>query len=615
MTTALNPHLPFDEDETPVSWAVRLAALHTGDAPARFLQDVGVDPRGLMDGDATAIQTLAAVGGADPAAVARNAVARLDDDRVRCRGEVFDRRLWLRQGLRCCMHCLQQDAGSSARRNAHKLRLRFGWDFTFVERCDVHGVPLCSLPRADVLSKGLPFVADRALWNTLQRLHADDAPEPPSSLQRYALDRLNDLRGPAWLDGQRLDHAFRACEKLGAAAFKGARARPSELSASERADAAERGFAIAAEGEPGIRRLLVDLQRQCPSDDGHAGPQALFGDLHDWAARTDLERGPLADILHRHILETLPVGPGDMVLGQPVTKRLVHSVRTLSLAAHVHPKRLRKLLEARGVIRPEDRDLHDNRVVFDAALGEATAREITDSVPRVDLPRRLGLGRGVTATLIAEELLMPVLVPDAEYQLKERRFLRADVDGLIDRCLDGAGMVDDIPPGFANLRRAASAGGITVSCMLRAILDGRVRERRCLTSGHALGALLVNVEAVRTAFTPGPPGEALARYRAARRLGTTDRVIAALIADRPGGPILESHLKTGIRRGRARVIPTAALDAFDRTYVGLIALARERRLHHRALAAALAERGVTPAFDPAAIRATFYRRAEIPPDI
>jgi hypothetical protein len=40
------------------------------------------------------------VGGADPTAVACNAVERLDDDRVRCRGEVFDRRLWLRQGLR-----------------------------------------------------------------------------------------------------------------------------------------------------------------------------------------------------------------------------------------------------------------------------------------------------------------------------------------------------------------------------------------------------------------------------------------------------------------------------------------------------------------------------------
>ncbi len=60
------------------------------------------------------------------------------------------------------------------------------------------------------------------------------------------------------------------------------------------------------------------------------------------------------------------------------------------------------------------------------------------------------------------------------------------------------------------------------------------------------------------------------------------------------------------------MIPAAALDEFERTYVGLIALAREHRLHHLTLAAALAERGVTPAFDPTAIHATFHRRAEIP---
>ncbi len=74
----------------------------------------------------------------------------------------------------------------------------------------------------------------------------------------------------------------------------------------------------------------------------------------------------------------------------------------------------------------------------------------------MDLPGRLGLGRGVTARIVAEALLTPVLAPDAEYELKERQFLREDVDGPIDRCLDGAEMVDEAPPGFANLRRAAS---------------------------------------------------------------------------------------------------------------------------------------------------------------
>jgi hypothetical protein len=612
---ALSPHLPFDEDETPVSWAVRLAALHTGDTPRRFLRDVGIDARELDNGDARAIARLAEVGGADPAALARNAIERLDGDLVRCRGEVFDNRLWLRQGLRFCMRCMQQDAGWSAKKNAHKLRLRFGWDFSFVTHCNIHGMRLHTLREADIWSQGLPFASNWELWDSIRWFESHMRPDDHSSLQLYALGRLNGVPGPAWLDGQRLDLSVDACEKLGAAALKGARAYVSEFSLSEEARAKELGFSIAAEGEPGIRRFLADLQRQCPSDDGHAGPQAMFGDLYEWAARSTRDRGALADVLRRHIIETVPVGPEDTVLGQPVTERLVHSVRTLSLAGGVHPKRLRRLLEARGLIRPEDGDLHDNRVVFDAAAGEATARQITDSIPRVDLPGRLGLGRGVIASLIDEELLAPVLVPDAELRLKERRFMRADVDGLIERCLNGAGAVDDVPTGFAHLRRAAAAGGTTVAGLLRAILDGSIRDRRRLTSGEALGALLVNVEAVCAAFAPDQVGEPLARYRAARRLGTTDRVIAALIADRPGGPVLESRPKTDSPGGRARVIPLAAIEAFERIYISLIALARERRLHHLAVAAALAERGITPAFDPATIHATFYRRADIPPEI
>lgn len=50
------------------------------------------------------------------------------------------------------------------------------------------------------------------------------------------------------------------------------------------------------------------------------------------------------------------------------------------------PKRLRTLLAARGLIRPEDHDLHDNRVVFNAAAAEATARQITDKHPEGGRP-------------------------------------------------------------------------------------------------------------------------------------------------------------------------------------------------------------------------------------
>jgi hypothetical protein len=375
------------------------------------------------------------------------------------------------------------------------------------------------------------------------------------------------------------------------------------------------GFAIAGEGEAGIRRLLSRLQRDCPTDDGHAGPQAAFGLLYEWAARTARDRGPLAALLRRHIVETTPVGPGDVVLGEAVTARRIHSVRTLAVGLGLDARRLRKLLEARGLITPEMRGLPDNRVIFDAAAGEAVAGALVQSVPRNALPACLGVGPGVAAGLVADGLLTPAVTPDADRGLNGRRFLRADIDDLVARCLDGAAIVDEAPAGFDDLRRAASRAMTTAAALLCAVMDGRIRERVRLRGAQGLGALRISSEAARTALAPSFQNADYAPYRAAQRLKTTDRVIAALMAYGPDGPILPSRPLPNNRSAEARVIPRDALEAFDRDYVTLMNLARERGTHHVALAAWLRDRGVAPAFDPAIVKATFFRRDAIPPDI
>lgn len=615
MTAVLKPHLPFHDDETPLSWASRLAAFHTGGDVGAFLRDFGIDPRDLAAENSAAIHRLAALGGTDPARVARNAVERLEGDLARCRGETFDRRFVLRHRQLVCAQCLVDDTAGAAAPDPTHLCFRFSWQFTVVTACPIHAAPLMEIAAADGVGGGQGLSIDGDTWHAIRRAADAGDVRPPSPLQLYVLDRLDGAVGPSWLDGQRLDLAVDACAVLGAVALRGARPRVSRFSVEDRAEAHRLGFAIAGGGEPGIRRLFDQLQRDCPTDDGHAGPQAAFGLLHEWAARTARDRGPLAALLRRHIVETMPVGPGDVVLGEAVTTRRIHSVRTLAVALGLDARRLRKLLETRGLIAPEMRGLPDNRVVFDAAAGEAVAGALTQSVPRNALPACLGVGRGVAAGLLVGGLLTPAVTPDADRRLNGRRFLRADLDDLVARCLDGAAIVDEAPPGFDDLRRAASRAKTTVAALLCAVMDGRVRERVRLRGGHALGALRISSTAARAVLSPVLQSADYAPYRAAQRLKTTDRVVAALMADGPDGPILPSRLLPNNRSASARVIPHDALDAFERDYVSLINLARERGAHHVALAAALRDRGVTPAFNPAIVKATFFRRDAIPPDI
>jgi hypothetical protein len=190
--------------------------------------------------------------------------------------------------------------------------------------------------------------------------------------------RLAGQGGPAWLDRQPIDVGVKACEILGAVALRGARPNVAAFTDAERDEADAAGVALAAEGPDAIRALFERLQAACPTDGGHAGPKAMFGYLFDWATERKLHRADaaLVALLRAHIVETMPVGPGDILLHRPVAARRIHSVRTLAQQSRLNPRRLRKLLEARGVIPEPLRGMSDHRAWFDATAGEAVARDL-----------------------------------------------------------------------------------------------------------------------------------------------------------------------------------------------------------------------------------------------
>lgn len=63
---------------------------------------------------------------------------------------------------------------------------------------------------------------------------------------------------------------------------------------------------------------------------------------------------------------------------------------------------------------------------------------------------------------------------------------------------------------------------------------------------------------------------------------------------------------------KQRVVASDDLDQFGARYVSLTNLSKERGLHFLKVKAELVAAGVQPAFDPAEICATFYRRADLP---
>lgn len=613
----LRPHLPFAEDETPISWATRLAARHAHCGPDHFLTDLGLASQALLRGDPETVARLAAAGGADPGLVQRNTVRRLGRGRSSLRGEEFYDDFALGIQTRVCPRCLVEDAAGAAHDLRVLLRARLAWLFPTVRVCPSHGVPLMDT-RGDLLIFARRPMSMYALanWENVRRAADTAADASPGPLQRYVIDRLEGRAGPAWLDGQQIDLAVKACELLGATVLRGARPNIAAFSEAERDEAEAAGFAVASGGEHAVRALFSQLQSQCRTDDGHAGPKAMFGYLFEWASVNDhgRDRGPLLDLLFTHINETLPVGPGDKLFGRTVETRHVHSVRTLSAAYRLNPVRLRKLLEARAVIPPAMRGMSDNRALFEAAAGEAVAEKLVGGVSMKQARTYLGAPLTLVGGLLREGLIRPLIVPDAEHQLGEYRFAKADLDAFLASLLDGAAPVEGPNDAFIPVKKAAHSVVQSVPALLRAVLDGRLRERRRVDGVHGLAGLLVDHAEVRAQFRSENLSAFYSAFRIKRRLRTTERVVAALMADRPGGSVLPTTPAPAELPRAERVVPVEAVEAFDRDYVSLAILARDRRSGPIAIKRRLEALDIVPAFDPEMLHASFYRRDALPPD-
>jgi len=107
----------------------------------------------------------------------------------------------------------------------------------------------------------------------------------------------------------------------------------------------------------------------------------------------DIDPGPIRDLLREHILQTTAVDLGDMVLGQEVTERRVHSAYSLFIATTLHRKRHRKILVRLGIAPNNCDDLDYNRLVFPIADTERICRDLMSAVPLSDLSREIGYTR------------------------------------------------------------------------------------------------------------------------------------------------------------------------------------------------------------------------------
>jgi hypothetical protein len=596
--------------ESPQSFTSRLAAANRLSA-REFCLDFGVHFQRAVDGDPVALATVAALGGVPADALTAHAFVRTGRLSYLHRGERLIRDALRRSRPRVCPACIAGDLESApAVAPAVAAYGRAAWLIEAVRTCPVHGMSFVQI--ADDPSPSFfhdfAFHAAAAIGR-LEELVDAAARREPSGLERYVLARLEGALAAPFLDAMPLYAAIKTCELVGAVAAFGRTPNLKRLTDDQWWQAGGAGFAVAAGGAPAIGVFLAELQRTYDyRRSGREGPQALFGRLYQWLefGAEDTAYDPVRGVVGDHIRSHLPVGPGDIVFGKPVLRRRLHSIRTLSLETGLHPKRLRKILGAVGAVTNDQAGRSDQNTIFPSEGVRDALRRVKSALPLRGAGLHLNAPR-VHIRLLAEQGFIRPLVA-AKAFAAEDRYATEDLDYFLRRLLQDAHAVGKPKHNQFAIPAAAKRACCSAADIVRLILDRKLAWIGRLKGERGYLSVLVDVEEIR-AKTRGPEHGGITQREMSKRLHTTDGVVRALVKGK--------HLKTFTARDPVNHCPTVltcpeSAEKFQREYVSLFVLAKERGKHFRAVLRELDAREIHAEFDPEKIGARFYRRDALP---
>ncbi|NVK54416.1 MAG: TniQ family protein [Alteromonadaceae bacterium] len=600
----LFPHLPFHPDETPLSWAARSAAFHTGGRLVPFLNDLGIDLWSLKRGEECALARLCSISGQERAPVADNAVTALGERKYALRGERFAAEFLTGPVTRFCPSCLEEDAVGAAR-PATKWRHRLIWSLSVVRVCPVHQSPLLS-HRGGNWDDGAHEL--QALpWEKDALAVGPNASLRPSPLQDYVVARLAGASGPAWLDGQGIEQAVRATEMLGAVIAFGSGQKASNMTESMWDEAGRAGWAVVSEGEAAIRTTFMDLLKHAETNPGSMHPKTAYGMLYAWmsASRLTKDPGPIRPLLREHILDTVPLTKGQILLGSPVEAPRVSSVAKIAAGELVHPMTLRNLLADQGVISASDREVPCGHIFLRYDDARASIRMLKHAVPVSRLPELLGASRPMVAALLEIGALTRLTEVEAASSKMSKAVDGLEMAAFLERMQVRLPEVAAKPTTMVTLAKAAEKGSVKLSVILSMLLQGRLQRACRLAGATGLAAVLVDPLEIKSKLVlprPGMTGE-LALIILGFELSRGRRVFChpeaePLIVSEPYG-------------GDVWVSP-AALENFRQRYVTKKRLPLIMGARPLAIEKLLRERGVKPIWDPREFGAAIYERADLP---
>lgn len=590
-------------DETLTSFVSRVAAMASRSA-RDFCLDMGLKFHALRDGDPNAVGVFAELAGFDNRRFPGAILERTGGRWFKLNGAPLPRASLRRSKVRVCPHCIKADLECSADHERVRPYGRWSWMIASVRTCAKHNTPLIVAATDDNPQMLHDFsLLLQPFAEEIDRHVAEARDRAPSDFETYVLSRIEGQPSKFWLSSLPAYAAARFCEIIGATKIHGAQVMAESLSEDQWYDAGQAGFEIAAHGPESIRAHLNDMQRAFMETRHAWGARQIYGRLYEWLAHEtgDTAYDALREIITEHAFNTLPMGPDDEIFGKRPAKRILHSIHSAHVETGAHPKRLRKVLHAVGLISEEHFHRSDERTLFRAEDAKFYLDRIEESMSLNQVRTYINAPRPVDRLLFEAGILKPWLQGGTEV-FKDHAFAKRDLDDFLSALTGDAAPATGAEKTLVPIRHAAKLANSSTPEVVQLILNGRLETVRTDPDVTGFLSVLVDPEEVKSLVRREDHGGYSLR-EAERKLKTSTRVIKALIEHRH----LEAETAINpINRCPQMIIRPHVLDAFMNRYETASSLARRSGLHLRSLMKRLAMLGVAPAFPKDQVPATFY---------
>lgn len=403
------PLRPVPKDrETLPSFLSRLAAMNGGSA-ADFAYDMGFSVKRIFLLEERALARLTAIGGLERADIDEMISwtgQAIGDVRMQFRGEVFGSRALRNPVVRGCPVCLLEDIAEQPRDPRASMAMRGDWLLREASLCCRHQhllVPLWTAAhqagRLDI-AVNMPDLTDRLRAGVFNR-----PLKAPSAYDLWLDRRLETGADDTGLAGYGLYAASTICGLLGAEMLR-VQGRPG-ASGADRAAAQAEGFAILDQGDAAFRAALERLAET--TSGRQSTPRQAFGGLYTALADYYLNDEAFArfrKVMRDCILETWPVAAGEVVLGEMVPARRLHSLKTASQETGLGTSVIEAFLTDAGAFPPDDAR-PPARKTFDARAHADLLAELPTLVGPLEMQAAIGATRAQLRALEADGVLRP----------------------------------------------------------------------------------------------------------------------------------------------------------------------------------------------------------------